>query len=68
MLSSQGHALLSKCRQMIQETLPIRKQQLYETYGPGGSPALVPATQATNAAISFGATGGTGIHAHDVTS
>lgn len=51
---------------MIQETLPIRKQQLYETYGPGGSPALVPAAQATNAAISFGATGGTGIHAHDV--
>jgi hypothetical protein len=48
------------CRQMIEETLPLRKQQLYGTYGPGGRDALIPAAQADNAAIAFGDTGGTG--------
>ena len=47
-------------RQMIEETLPIRKQQLYNTYGPGGSQPLIPAAQAAVPNITPGATGGTG--------
>ncbi len=43
---------------MIQETLPIRKKQLYETYGPGGAPPLIPAAQVARPPISFGAAGG----------
>lgn len=46
-------------RQMLQETLPLRKRQLYNMYGPGGSPALIPAEQAT-VVIRPGASGGTG--------
>ena len=33
------------CRQLIQDQLPERKSQLYNTYGPGGSIPLIPAAQ-----------------------
>ena len=38
----------------------MRKQQLYNTYGPGGSKPLIPAAQAAAPPINPGATGGTG--------
>lgn len=55
---------LESCRQMIQETLPIRKKQLYETYGPGGALPLIPAAQAASPAITFGNTGGSATQAY----
>jgi hypothetical protein len=45
---------------MIEETLPLRRQQLYSTYGPGGPDPLVPATQDVDVVVTLGATGGTG--------
>lgn len=56
-------SLTSACaarRQMITETLPIRKQQLYDTYGPGGQPPLIPAAQVASPSITFGDAGGVG--------
>jgi hypothetical protein len=44
---------------MIQETLPIRKSQLYNMYGPGGSPELIPSEQ-KNVIVNIGASGGNG--------
>lgn len=46
-------------KQMIQETLPIRKSQLYNMYGPGGSPELIPSEQ-KNVIVNIGASGGNG--------
>ena len=42
------------CRQMLTETLPTRKAQLYSYYGPGGPIPLIPAAQASGAPLSIG--------------
>ncbi len=44
---------------MIQETLPLRKMQLYNMYGPGGTQPLIPAAQ-TSFSVVVGNSGGTG--------
>ena len=43
------------CRQLIQDQLPQRKAQLYNTYGPGGSQPLIPAAQAGSPPLSIAA-------------
>ena len=42
-------------RQLISEQLPIRKEQLYGTYGPGGTIPLIPDAQPSSVSLSFGA-------------
>ncbi|GAB4823908.1 hypothetical protein N2152v2_010954 [Parachlorella kessleri] len=41
-------------QQLIQEQLPIRKQQLYETYGPKGAIPLIPDAQPAGPQLSMG--------------
>ena len=41
------------CRQLIQDQLPQRKAQLYNTYGPGGSEPLIPAAQSGSPPLSI---------------
>ena len=43
------------CRQLIQDQLPQRKAQLYNTYGPGGSQPLIPAAQAGSPPLTIAA-------------
>ena len=49
---------------MIEETLPLRRQQLYGTYAPGGQEPLIPATQADIPVVGFGVAGGQGTQAY----
>ena len=39
---------------MLTETLPIRKGQLYDQYGPNGPTPLIPAAQPANAPLAIG--------------
>lgn len=41
------------CRQLIQDQLPERKGQLYNTYGPGGVVPLIPEAQAASPPLSI---------------
>lgn len=41
------------CRQLIQDQLPERKGQLYNTYGPGGAIPLIPAAQSGSPPLSI---------------
>jgi len=42
-------------RQLITEQLPIRKDQLYNKYGPGGDTPLIPDAQPRDVSLSIGA-------------
>lgn len=48
----QSYSLSNSCRQLIEDQLPQRKGQLYNTYGPGGPQPLIPAAQAGSPALS----------------
>ena len=42
------------CRALTQEQLPVRKQQLYETYGPRGPMPLIPDVQPPDVKLALG--------------
>ena len=42
------------CRQLIQDQLPERKNQLYNIYGFGGPKAMIPTTQPSEPKLAFG--------------
>ena len=46
--------LLLPRRALVQQQLPPRKTQLYQTYGPQGSPALIPEAQAASVTLKMG--------------
>lgn len=48
-----SYPLLNSCRQLIEDQLPQRKAQLYNTYGIGGPQPLIPAAQAGSPALSI---------------
>lgn len=52
---SSATGAVGVCRQLIQDQLPQRKAQLYNTYGPGGSQPLISAAQAGSPPLSIAA-------------
>lgn len=42
------------CRQLVNEQIPKRQEQLLTTYGPSGSPALLPGPQPSDVPLSIG--------------
>ena len=53
----RGPECVLRCRALVSEQLPTRKQQLYETYGPVGPTPLIPEAQPAAVRLLLGRSG-----------